>query len=49
MKVFLLIGAVVMFIVTAVLAFVGHVSIEDTLGFLAIGSAAFAASFLPIP
>ena len=49
MKIFLLLGAVVLFIVTAILAFIGGFTIEHTLGFAAIGFAAFAASFLPVP
>lgn len=49
MKLFLLIGAIIMFVLTAILCFIGSITIDHLIGFDSIGLAAFAASFLPIP
>jgi len=49
MKLFLLIGSVVMFILTAILAFIGSITVSHLIGFDAIAAAAFASTFLPIP
>jgi hypothetical protein len=49
LKLLLLIGAIVLFIIVAILCFAGSVALGHVIGLLAIGAAAFAASFLPIP
>ena len=49
MKLLLLMAAVLLFILVAILCFIGGVTILHLLAFFAIGSACFAASFLPIP
>ena len=38
-----------MFVLTAILAFIGSITVSHLIGFDSIGLAAFAASFLPIP
>jgi len=48
MKLLLLIASIIIFILVAILCFIGGVTILHLLAFLAIGLAAFAASFLPI-
>jgi hypothetical protein len=49
MRIILVIAAIVIFAIAAILAFIGHTSIRDVIGLVAIGLACYAAVALPIP